>query len=153
MSEDFERRGGCRFGCTTLIGEPWADGYVRTANGKEVMLCSRCGRPQFVVERGARTVTTVHNGIKPTQRARILQRDGRCVMCSSKQNLQVGHLLSVADGLAQGLTEAEINHDANLAAMCAECNAGVGPRSVYPWIAIPIIRAYMRRLGGGTGGD
>ena len=30
--------------------------------------------------------------------------------------------------------------------MCAECNLGVGRQSVYPWIAIPLIRAYIRRF-------
>jgi 5-methylcytosine-specific restriction endonuclease McrA len=93
----------------------------------------------------------VHNGIRPAQRARILQRDGRCVLCSSRDNLQVGHLLSVADGLAAGLADVELNHDGNLPAMCVECNLGVGRQSVFPWIAIPLIRAYMRRFGGVAG--
>ncbi len=46
MGGDYEMRDACRFGCATLLGEPWTDGDVRTVNGKEVMRCSVCGRAQ-----------------------------------------------------------------------------------------------------------
>lgn len=121
----YTMRSSCRFGCPTVIG------YISEANGQDVVRCSVCDRAQYNAPRtetgrAERTLTTVHNGIKPKQRARILLRDGRCVWCGTKENLQVGHLLSVADGFAQGLADWQINHDANLAAMCAECNAGLG---------------------------
>jgi hypothetical protein len=38
--------------------------------------------------------------------------------------LVVGHWISVDDGKAEGLSEAELFDDENLLALCAECNAG-----------------------------
>jgi 5-methylcytosine-specific restriction endonuclease McrA len=96
-----------------------------------------CGRacynaPKVETGEAARTVTTVHNGIRPKQRARILARDNRtCVMChAADRPLHVGHLLSVDAGLSVGLTEAELNDDSNLASMCDECNLGLGAEPI-----------------------
>ena len=100
------------------------------------MYCIGCGRflynaPKTETGEAQRSVTTVHNGIKPKQRARIILRAlGRCELCGSTKNLHIGHLLSVTDGLALGLTEAQLNDDANLSAMCEECNLGIGKDSV-----------------------
>ena len=91
----------------------------------------------------------VSYGIRP-QRARILMRDGRCVICGSREQLQVGHLLPVAGGLAAGLTEAELNDDENLAAMCAECNAGLGEAPPL-WITVPLLKLRLRRVPPGDG--
>jgi 5-methylcytosine-specific restriction endonuclease McrA len=93
-------------------------------------------------------VSTVHNGIKPSQRARILLRDGRCVICGSRGGelgLHVGHLVPVAGGLAAGLTELELNDDENLAAMCAECNVGLGEAPPPLWITVPLLRMRLSR--------
>jgi 5-methylcytosine-specific restriction endonuclease McrA len=134
----------CRFGCGTL------DGYIRTAGAQDVVRCARCHRAQYNAPRvetgrAARTATTVHNGVRPAQRARILLRDGRCVLCGSKELLQVGHLISVAAGLAAGLTEVELNDDENLAAMCAECNVGLGEAPPPLWITVPLLRIRLSR--------
>ena len=82
----------------------------------------------------------------------ILDRDhGRCVLCGSSDDLTIGHLLSVADGFALGALESELNDDANLAAMCEGCNAGLGARSVsartYLVIMFRLVQAEIRRIG------
>lgn len=42
----------------------------------------------------------------------------------------MGDLLSLADGEKVGATRDELFADANLAAMCETCNAGLGERSL-----------------------
>jgi hypothetical protein len=71
-------------------------------------------------------------------------RDGRCVLCGSRELLQVGHLVPVAGGLAASLTEAELNDDENLATMCAECNVGLGESPPPLWIAVPLLKLRLR---------
>jgi 5-methylcytosine-specific restriction endonuclease McrA len=141
-------RAPCRFGCGT------AEGFIRTIGGQDVVRCSRCGRPQYNAPRvetgrAERTVASVRNGISPQQRARILTRDGgRCVLCGSRGDeagLQLGHLVPVARGLAYGLTERELNDDENLAAMCADCNLGLGEDPPPLWITVPLLRLRLRR--------
>lgn len=137
-------RSPCRFGCGT------SEGYIRRAGDQDVVRCSGCHRAQYNASRvetgrAARTVTTVHNGIKPAQRARILMRDGRCILCGSRENLQVGHLIPVAQGLAEGLTELQLNDDENLAAQCAECNAGIGETPAPLWVTVPLLKLRLHR--------
>lgn len=132
----------CKFGCGTT------DGYLETRNGQDCVLCSACKRlnynaPKTETGRAVRSVTTVHNGIKPNQRARILERaTGACELChASNKPLHVGHLLSVDEGLKLGLTELEINHDENLSAMCDECNLGLSSRPVPLRLLMAMLRA------------
>ena len=40
--------------------------------------------------------------------------------------MDIGRLISVNDGRTYGLSDTELFHDENLAAICAECNAGQG---------------------------
>jgi hypothetical protein len=61
--------------------------------------------------------------------------------------LHVGHLLSVEKGLAQGLTERELNHDENLAAMCEECNLSLGNEPVRLAICFALLKARLRNEG------
>lgn len=143
----FTMRASCRWGCDTT------DGYIVSSNGQDVVRCARCQRacynaPRVETGRAARTVTTVHNGIKPAQRARILERDGRCVLCGTREGLQVGHIIPVARGLQVGLTEEQLNDDENLAAMCAECNLGLGERPLPLWIVAPLLKARLGRADG-----
>ena len=69
--------------------------------------CATCGKYQKFLSREEaglhpRTLTSVHNGIKPKQRARILERaTGRCEICGTRGDLHVGHIISVAEGVAQ----------------------------------------------------
>lgn len=114
-------------------------GYVERRNGQACVFCSACQRfvynaPRTETGERQRSLTTVHNGVKPKVRAMVLLRaNGHCEMCGadlSAVDWHVGHLLSVKDGMAEGLTDAEINHQENLCALCAECNSGIGEYSV-----------------------
>ena len=115
-------------------------GRVETRNGQACVYCSNpgCGKwvynaPRTETGERQRSVTTVHNGIKPKTRARVLLRaNSRCEFCgigAEATVLHVGHLISVLDGLREGLSEDQINHQENLAAMCEECNLGLGDNS------------------------
>ena len=53
--------------------------------------------------------------------------------------------------MAAGLTEAELNDDENLAAMCAECNAGLGEAPPPLWITVPLLKLRLRRMPPGDG--
>lgn len=125
-------------------------GKLERRGAQNCVFCE-CGAFQYNAPRvetgdAVRTVTTVHNGIKPKQRARILLRDGRaCVLCHARNRpLHVGHLLSVEAGLSVDLTEAELNDDSNLAAMCDECNLGLGKEPIPLRIYAGILRLSTR---------
>lgn len=124
------------------------EGYIVTKSGQDCVYCAACNShqynaPKVETGRAVRTVTTVHNGIKANQRARILLRaTGHCELCGNNlATLHVGHMLSVAEGLEMGLTEAELNDDDNLAAMCDECNLGLGKETVPLRLMFAIIKA------------
>lgn len=126
------------------------DGVVTEVNGQDVVRCFWCDkyaycRPRAESGREVRSVRT-RPRIKPSQRARILERDNyTCVSCHTADvPMHLGHLLSVADGLRVGATEDELYSDENLAAMCEECNLGQGEKSVSVRLVYRILRA---RLG------
>ena len=107
--------------------------------GQDTVRCAQCGRllynaPRTETGRRPRTAATVRRDIKAGQQARVLERDqGRCLLCRRADiPLNVGHLLSVEEGLALGASEAELFDDANLAAMCEACNLGLAGLSVSP---------------------
>lgn len=112
---------------------------VAPSNGQNVVRCAKCGRhlynaPKTETGERARTVATLRRGIKPSQQARILDRDHRtCLLCGRADvQLTIGHLLSIEEGVAVGATETELYADANLAAMCEACNLGLGRHSISP---------------------
>jgi len=107
--------------------------------GQNTVRCANCGSllynaPKTETGEARRTVATVRQGLKPSQQARIFDRDhARCVLCGRGDvPLTVGHLPSVADGFALGASERELADDCNLAAMCEACNSGLGSSSVMP---------------------
>jgi 5-methylcytosine-specific restriction endonuclease McrA len=156
MRESLERAGSkthdmrepCRF-CDFPLGV-----LVERGNQNTVK-CARCKRhsynaPKTETGQVERTVRTVRAKMKPSQQARILDRDhGRCVLCGTNDDLTIGHLLSVAEGFSLGASDAELSDDANLAAMCEGCNAGLGARSVssrtYLIITMRLVQAEIRR--------
>ena len=110
------------------------DGIVSTVNGQDTVRCADCARfcynaPRHETGREPRTLGT-RSEISVSQRARILLRDhGTCALCRRADvALDVGHLISVRDGKALGLLEAELFNDENLAAMCATATAGSAQR-------------------------
>lgn len=129
-------------------------GRLEPKGAQDCIYCE-CGRWQYNaprVETGkeVRTVTTVHNGIKPKQRARILQAaNGRCELCGKSGEsaiLHVGHIVSVEEGLKSGLSEVELNDDENLMSLCDECNLGIGSEPVLLKFAIRVYMARVARL-------
>jgi hypothetical protein len=131
-------------GCST--------GRIEERGGQDCVFCTECGKwqynaPKTETGRAERTVTSVHNGVSPKQRARVLLRDGgRCVVCHrGDRPLHVGHLLSVKDGLNEGMTEFDLNNDENVAAMCDECNLGISRDSLPIRFIVSILRSRIRR--------
>lgn len=124
--------------CTGCAG-PY--GRVEKRNGQSCVFCATpgCGRfaynaPRTETGERQRSVTTVRDGVKPKTRARVLLRaNSRCEICGGDARstiLHVGHLISIEEGTKEGLTEDILNHQENLAAMCEECNLGLGDQSV-----------------------
>jgi len=142
----FRMRAPCRQ-CGSLYGN------ITLKNGQHVLHCEveTCKKYQYCVpatekQRKVRTIATVHRAIKSYQRIRILLRAlGRCELCGASPQsgalIDVGHLLSVKDGFAAGLPDVVINADENLAAMCKECNSGLGEATV----PLPLMVAILRR--------
>jgi hypothetical protein len=127
-------------------------GEVRTRGQQDCVFCTTCGSflynaPRVETGKETRTVTTIHNGIKPKQRARILMRaNGACELChGSDVPLHVGHMVGVLHGFANGLTEEIINDDENLCAMCEECNLGVGKDPVPLRLMVALLIARAKR--------
>jgi 5-methylcytosine-specific restriction endonuclease McrA len=111
------------------------DGAIATKNGQDTVRCADCNRycynaPRTETGRPRRSLRT-RPDISPSQRTRILLRDNRsCVMCHSRERLEVAHIVSVRDGLAQKLSDTILYSDDNLVAMCAACNSGQSSNTV-----------------------
>lgn len=124
-------------------------GYLAPKGGQDVVRCVTCDRqvynaPKRETGKPQRRVST-RDPLPPGRRAAILLRaTARCELClHSSGVLHVGHLLSVKDAVAAGMTEAEINHPENLAAMCEVCNLGIGRLSINPRLYVALLRRRM----------
>ncbi len=131
-------------------------GRIESRNGQDCVFCDKCSRwqynaPKTETGRAIRSVTSVHNGIKPGQRARILMRsNGLCELCGKggeSAQLHVGHIISVDAGIANGLTELQLNDDENLCTLCAECNLGISSEPMPLKFVIRILLIRQRFLG------
>ena len=121
------------------------DGVIEERGGQQSVRCINghwvYNAPKTETGLAQRSITTIHNGIKPSQRARILDWAlGRCELCGGMKNLHVSHLLAVKDGFEAGLTDQEINSDGNLAALCEECNLGLSSLSISPLLYVVLLR-------------
>lgn len=123
------------------------EGCIVEKNGQDTVRCTSCARfcynaPRVETGREQRSVTTVHEAIRPKQRARILARaSARCEVCGARGNLHVGHIVSVVVGLNFSLTEVELNDDENLLCLCEECNLGQGKEPMPLRVAAAVLRA------------
>lgn len=136
------------------------DGVVLERNGQDTVRCTGCDKfqynaPRTETGRAQRSNATVHDGIKPSQRARIIARAlARCEHCGATGPgtiLHVGHILSVEYGLRFGVPDEELNHDENLLALCEACNLGMGCEPMPLRLAVAILRAriaWTKRRGG-----
>lgn len=126
-------------------------GFVEERHGQRCVFCAWCGKfqynqPKTEAQVKPRVVSSVRADIKPKQRYQVIERAGRrCELCGKSSTvLHVGHILSVAEGLEQGLSPEQLNDPENLIAECEECNLGQG-RTVLPlWLAATILRARSR---------
>jgi hypothetical protein len=115
------------------------EGTIKTKNGQDTVWCATCGiyarfnATRAETNRPRRSLST-RQKISPSQRARILLRDGlACVLCGRRDELVIGHVVSLRDGYAEGMSDAALYCDANLVALCSECNAGLGAGSIPPY--------------------
>lgn len=129
-----------------------ADGTITTSSGQDVVRCSSCNSycynaPRLETGRPVRSLRS-RPQVRPSQRKRILERDrGACFMCCrSGLPLEIGHIISVHEGRAYGLTDAELFHDDNLVALCAECNSGQGSATMSLPFVVAVLRAAGREL-------
>lgn len=127
------------------------DGYIVTRGGQDTVRCSSCQRycynaPKSETGRKPRSLRT-RPDVTPSQRARILTRDNAtCFLCHrGGVDLDVGHLVSVREGKQYGLSDEEINDDANLVAMCQACNSGLSSDSLPPRLIVTALVAEIRR--------
>lgn len=153
--EPYTMRAPCpSCGCTV--------GYVTERGAQDVVRCMSCDRhcynaPRTETGKAVRTVQTVHEAIKPKQRARILLRGGfKCECCGkvprgSQGELHVGHVVSVKRGLELGISDAEINDDENLIAACSECNLGLGAEVIPVRALVSVLMARLRGHASATG--
>lgn len=146
MSEfEYQLRKPCRCGGTV--------GWIETRNGQDCVFCGRCGKhqynaPKHETGREPRTVSTGRVNIKPKRRFRLMERaGGKCEVCGATGNLHIDHALSVADGLAHGLTVEELNDDENLVVLCDECNLGKGAWPFPIRLMTRILSARIKRQG------
>lgn len=143
---DYIMRAPCKYGCDTTIG------FLRRANGQDVVRCSICAKAQYNAPRHETGMPVLHKNTRPkisvSQRSRLLERDNHtCVGCHRNDlPLDIGHLLSVADGAKVGATERELYSDENLSAMCDACNAGCSDRTQSLRLVHQILRARVLRV-------
>jgi 5-methylcytosine-specific restriction endonuclease McrA len=135
ISDQHFRRGGIPWETTTpcpgcgghdgrLIRHPDGKHIVRCVNPACSMIITQLSKAE--VEGRRPTAKELRRTISPEKKTSILQRDGMaCVFCRrSDTPLHIGHLLSLADAADLGVDATIANHDANLGAMCQECNEG-----------------------------
>lgn len=134
-------------------------GRIMPRGGQDCVYCDSCGKfqynaPRTETGRAVRSVQTVHESIKPKQRARIMLRsNGRCELCgkSSRDSvMHVGHIISVKAGMASGLTEVQLNDDENLVSLCDECNLGMGSEPMPLRFAMRVLTERLKLNGGGV---
>jgi len=126
-------------------------GLIFTKNGQDTVRCARCNRyagynaPRTETGRPRRSLR-MRPKISPSQRARIILRDGcACVKCHGRKELVIGHVVSLRDGYAEGLIDKLLYCDDNLVALCAECNSGQGGDSIPAHRLLLILALRARR--------
>lgn len=123
------------------------DGELVAGVGTSSVLCGNCGRFCINVadcsagrplgRRRARP------WISPRHTVQIFIRDKcACFWCKrSDVSLHIGHMVSVCDGRALGLSDAELFCSENLAVMCKVCNSGMGRETMPVWLWAAAVRA------------
>lgn len=116
--------------------------------------CSECGLfVKWVAKRDlglAASDKRTRPDIKPSKRAAILAAfNHTCVNCHRDDRpLEIGHLISDAEGHAFDMTDAELYDELNLAPFCDACNAGQGDLTVGLPLMIKCLRIGIARRDG-----
>lgn len=144
--EPYVMRTPCRY-CDHKVGR------LEPRGGQNCVFCVNCGRlaynaPKTETGQAVRTLAS-RPDIKPSKRARILERDNHtCVGCHEDNKLLIiGHLISVKDGTEIGMTDADLYDDLNLASFCEECNTGQGARSIGVILQWWLHQIWQKRAG------
>jgi hypothetical protein len=140
----YAMREPCRHcGCTS--------GTVASVNGQDTVRCADCGRysynaPRTETGRPRQSLRT-RPDISPSQRKRIFERDNSICLRRNRSDrpLVVAHWISVYDGKALGLSEADLFHDENLLTMCDECNGGQGRETLPLRFMATVLRVRIAR--------
>lgn len=130
MTVAYSMRQACvRCGCL--------DGYVEERNGQACVFCSGCGAFQYNApkkERGLVPETVRTEDIPPSLRYKVAERANfRCEFCgkdSRASTFHIGHLISLKEIQNTNLPIWLHKDLDNLAWLCAECNLGMGDRSL-----------------------
>lgn len=146
MGEPFNLREPCRY-CSN------ATGHIEIRGGQNCAFCDQCGRfaynaPKVETGETRRSVSTVHAGIRNSQRAIVIERArGLCELCATdvSPSWHISHMLSVDDGIEDGFTEAQLNLASNLLRLCEECNLGQGKKSYDPKLYRALCIRWIRR--------
>lgn len=145
-------RAPCKYACGSQQGR------IETRGGQDCVYCCGCGRHQYNAPktetgRAVRSLSTTHAAIRPKLRTAVLERANSCceICHRGDRPLQVGHVVSVADGHDIGLPDSIINSMENLIAECDECNsgAGAGTKPLRMYLAILKARAMAEASNGG----
>ncbi len=146
-SAPYKMRAPCVCGCEL--------GTITETGAQDVVRCLECKKhcynaPRTETGKKVRTVQNVHEAIRPKLRARIIERaTGKCELCGKRPvdgiALHVAHVISVEQGLANGLTEIQLNDPENLVCACDECNLGMGKQTVPLRMLIAILMARVGR--------
>jgi hypothetical protein len=151
------------------VGEPYVmrspcpkcgntGGRIEERGSQDVVRCIACDAycycaPKAETGKPQRHVRS-REAISPKQRARIIvvRANARCEICgkahTALEPLHVSHMVSLDSGHEMGLTDDELNTDENLAAMCAECNQGLGAEPVPLRLMVRLVMARLRYLKG-----
>lgn len=112
-------------------------GHLRETNGQACVFCVECSKWQYnspKYERGLAPKPVRSSPVSPSRRYEVALRAGFiCELCGKRANeteMHVGHLLSEVDIRAARLELSLSDDFANLAWLCAECNLGMGRRSL-----------------------
>lgn len=150
MQNAYPRSWPLKAACT--CGQPaGAEGVLDQVGPHLRLSCAVCGArnpnnstsiSKREVDEDVRSVSS-RPDIKPSQRARILQRAGAaCELCHrTDRPLHIGHFLSLKEGREVGASDIELYDDENLLALCDECNLGLGEETPPARMLLLILRA------------
>lgn len=127
-------------GCGSTVG------VLATKGGQDTVRCAVCDKfaynaPRAETGRSVRRLSD-RTSIPVSRQYRVKERaTGRCELCGARGDLVVDHILSLDAGRQLGLSDFELNHDENLAALCAACNAGKGALPMSPRLYLALLKS------------